>query len=131
MECKNWKYRLPDWLFEWWYKETKDWARYREWKRNNIVEGGFTIEEFFKGFDFILELDYDKVYYNDKYYPFFGPSNDKGITKYLYPQRELGDNCYLIVLRVDGNIINEFGEDKVYIGTNSEEDAAMLSLTYS
>jgi hypothetical protein len=109
----------------------------REWKawyNANVNWRATDITNMFENFKHVIEVDPDKFLW------------DGGLTwvphpdalQYFWPQRPLGENSVWRIERVLWNTwenrwnINEIGgEDRVFVATNSDEDAIMIALKRS
>jgi hypothetical protein len=113
-------------------KAERDWEA---WYESNVVYRASTIENMFMHFEHIIEVNPDKFF--DPAEPFAWVPN-KDARQYFWPQRELGDNCVWRFERVskdqwDGRWhVNEmFGGDHVFVATNDDRDALMISLKFA
>ncbi len=106
-------------------------ARETEWHDKNTSTSADNIRDYFHGLEYIVELDWEKVYAS-------GWILLKDIRiKYCYPSRQLEDQTIFTCVRGtptnDSRIfaLNEiFGGDRVFAATNNEKDAIMLALKY-
>ena len=104
------------------------------WYDVNVVWRAPTIENTFMNFKHIIEVDPEKLL--EMWHP-FGYCAQESFKQYEYPQKALGENAVWIMRRVskdqwDGRWhVNEIGgEDRVFVATNSDEDAVMIALKY-
>ena len=113
-------------------KQTRAW---RKWQDENIVRRANTIENMFMNFKYILPVT-THIFNHDE--PFgWVPCQD--FQQYMYPRRALGDCAVYYFARGSRNqwdgkfhIDDCFGEqDQVFVATNNELDAMMITLKYS
>lgn len=112
-------------------RATREWEA---WYEVNVVYRASTIENMFMHFEHIIIVDPDKFMVED---PFtWVPCKDA--EQYFWPARPLGENAVWRFERVrkdrwDGRWhVDELGgEDHVFVATNNEQDAIMLSLRWS
>lgn len=109
--------------------------QFEKWYGEHVSRSSNNIRGIFFGFKYIVEVDHHKVY--DEFHGFFGwHRNPEFEEKYCYPHRALGDNCLLTTVRGEHTndetifVLNEFGGDSVFVGTNSREDALMIALKF-
>lgn len=112
-------------------KQERTW---RKWREENIVLRANTIENMFMNFKYIIPVSTNIF---DLAAP-FGWCLSKDFRQYTYPNRELGNNVVYIFARGyrdrwDGRFyFNELsGHDQVFVATNNEQDAVMITLKYS
>ncbi len=113
-------------------KQDREWIK---WRDQNIVSRANTIENMFMHFRYIVPVSIEVF---DQSEP-FGWVPCKEFRQYLYPQRQLGDNAVFYFARGfrdqwDGcfhlcDLRHE--QDQVFVATNSEEDAIMISLRWT
>jgi len=113
-------------------KQQRDWEK---WEAENVVYRANTIENMFMNFKYILPVSTSVFYDTD----LFGwvPTDD--FRQYLYPNRALGDCSVYYFARGyrdtwDGKFhINDLrhDQDQVFVATNNEVDAMMITLKYS
>lgn len=111
-------------------KEQREWEA---WYEVNVVYRASTIDNMFMHFKHIIEVDPNKFF---QYDPFaWVPCEDA--KQYFYPARKLGENAVWRFERVRRNFwdgcwnLDEFGgEDVVFVATNNDHDATMLTLKY-
>jgi hypothetical protein len=112
-------------------KATREWEA---WYEANVVYRATTIENMFMHFKHVIEVDVQK--FTDPYEPMaWVPCADA--RQYFWPQRELGNNAVWRFERVYWNEwekrwhINDMGDaDKIFVATNNDRDAMMISLKY-
>ena len=110
----------------------RDWEA---WYEVNVNYRATRISDMFKNFKHIIIVDVDK--FVDHNEPFTWVPN-KDAKQYFWPQRPLGENAVWRFERVinfpsTNNTweVNGFGgEDKIFVATNSDEDAVMIALKY-
>lgn len=113
-------------------KAERDWEA---WYEVNVNYRATRISDMFKNFKHIIIVDVDK--FVDHNEPFTWVPN-KDAKQYFWPQRPLGENAVWRFERVinypsTSNLweVNSFGgEDKIFVATNSDEDAVMIALKY-
>lgn len=107
---------------------------WRKWQEETIVRRTNTIENMFVNFKYILPVSTEIFDYQE---PFaWVPCKD--FEQYCYPNRDL-DNCTVyhfargVRNQWDGCFhFNEFGGgDQVFVATNNEVDAVMITLKYA
>ena len=113
-------------------KDTRDW---KAWYNVNVNYRADTIDHMFQNFAHIIEVDWKKFVVDDglAWVPV------ESARQYFWPQRKLGDNAVWRMERVSrynyhspGWYIDELcGEDRIFVATNNDNDAIMLSLLYS
>ena len=107
---------------------------WRKWQEETIVRNAGTIENMFTNFKYIIPVT-TEIFDLDEPFGWY-PCED--VRQYMYPERELGDNLVYYFARgsrdqQDGHfhIDDCFGEgDQVFIATNNDKDAVMISLKY-
>ena len=112
-------------------KDTREWET---WYEVNVVYRAQSINNMFMHFKHVIEVDHNKFMVED---PFtWHPCEDA--RQYFWPARPLGNNAVWRFERVYWNqwqqewICDEMGgEDKVFVATNSDEDATMIALKYT
>jgi len=108
-------------------REWEDWYdKNVNWRANNITD-------MFKNFKHVIEVDATKFLWDEG--TVWAPH--PAAQQYFYPQRSLGENCVWRLERVSWSdwqkrwIINGIGsEDRVFVATNSDEDAVMIALRW-
>jgi len=105
-----------------------------KWNAENLWLHAPNIKTVFYNYKHIIEVDWHKVFGDC---PMMGWYVDKTFRDtYCYPARELGDHTTIKSGRglYDETSIFEFNEicggDRVYIGTNNDDDAIMIALKY-
>lgn len=129
------KERLIDAWLTWQTKKSKEQREWEAWYEQNVVYHASTIPNMFMKFKHIIVVDAIKFF--DHGEPFaYVPNEDA--SQYFWPQRELGNNAVWRFERVTWNQwekcwdINGLGDrDKVFVATNSDADAIMISLRYT
>lgn len=125
---------LKDKYLTWKTGDDKQERAWKKWRQETINYRASTVDDYFKNFKHIIEVDYEKVYT-------FNGWNDsvvESLDEYCYPNRELGDNLVINIFRViynnwDGRYhLNDIGgTDKVFAATNNSTDAILIALKYS
>jgi hypothetical protein len=114
-------------------KETREW---RAWYETHVVYSASTIDNMFMHFKHIILVNTEK--FTNPYEPMdWVPCDDA--KQYFWPQRTKEETCVWRFERVTWDkwdhcwhIDNCFGtQDKIFVATNSDEDALMISLKYS
>lgn len=107
---------------------------YDTWQESNVDKRASTIEEMFKNFQYIIEVDPEKFLVDDAIA--WVPHPDA--QQYFWPARPLGENCVWRFERVFWDqwlrkwAINDLiGEDRVFVATNSGADATMITLRWA
>ncbi len=113
-------------------KVTRDWEK---WRQENIVYSANTVQNYFMNFKHIIEVDSSKFW---DYAEPFGWVPVEDFNQYAYPAKSLGDNAVGNWFRGYWNewdnrfhICDMSGTDYVFVATNNDEDAVMISLKYS
>jgi hypothetical protein len=113
-------------------KATREWEA---WYKSNVVYNANDITNMFMHFEHVIIVDVKK--FMDPYEPMAWVPN-KEAREYFWPARPLGENCVWRFERVRWDKwdnrwhIDEFGgEERVFVATNSGEDATMLALRYA
>lgn len=130
---------MIEWIVDKWLtwrtgldQQERNW---RKWQEENIVLCATTIENMFMNFEYIIPVS-TRIFDLDE--P-FGWCPCKDFKQYLYPTRSLGDNAVFYFARGyrdqwDGKFhLNDLRheQDQVFVATNNERDAIMISLKYS
>lgn len=131
---KNLYDRAVDKYLTWRTGETAEERVLNKWADENVVLRANTVENIFMNFKYVIPVKPDLWF--DLSHPFgWVPKSD--VTKFLYPNRELGDNTVYLWLRVSKNQWDGFrhidelgGTDMVFAATNNDMDAMMISLKY-
>lgn len=112
-------------------KEQRDWEA---WYEANVDYRAGNIPSMFRNFKHVIEVDFDKFITDGGMA--WVPVEDA--RQYFWPQRELGKNCVWRIERVFWDQwhkcwhLNDIGgEDRVFVATNSDKDAVMISLKYT
>ena len=126
--------KLEDKYLTWRTGKDKDQREWEAWYETNVVYRASTISNMFMHFKHVIIVDPDIFF--DRHEPFtYVPCEDA--RQYFWPARKLGENAVWRFERVipdDGTtdwIINGMGDrDKVFVATNNDRDAMMISLKY-
>ena len=109
----------------------RDWEA---WYNTNVNWRAYDITNMFENFKHVIEVSTDKFLWDGGLD--WVPHPDA--KQYFWPHRPLGENCVWRLERVSWNPwekrwnINEIaGEDKVFVATNSDEDAIMITLKWT
>lgn len=110
---------------------TKSERESNAWKEKNLDQRASTVKGYFKGFKYIIQVDYDKVCRCDLN---IHPTPE--FREYCYPQKSLDETVAIDIFRgieSDGEwVLNDLsGTDRVYVATNNEEDALMIAMRFS
>lgn len=127
-------YIVDKWL-TFWTKKSKSQREWEAWYEENVVYRASSITNMFQHFKHVIIVDSNK--FMDLAEPFaWAPCADA--QQYFWPQRPLGNNAIWRFERVIWDkwtntwYISGLGdEDKVFVATNNEDDAIMMSLKYS
>lgn len=131
---KFWEVIKDKWL-TWRTGACKSEREYRVWREQNIVFNAGDVTNFFQGYKYIIAVNYDKV--NVRVDPMFGMIESDEFLSYMYPHRPLGQNCFYGNFRGEWDYwdkrfhLNDFGFDQMFVATNSEEDAVMITLKWA
>lgn len=113
-------------------KQSRD---YQYWYDRHINRRATDIENYFQNFKHIIHCNYNKVL--TEHAPMYGFIPNQEFLSFVYPNRPLGEHCeYIIVCgewnQWDGRFhIHDFGLEEVFIATNSDEDAILLTLKFA
>ena len=127
--------QIKDWYLTKKTSKTKAERDYDEWYFANVCLRSTEVKRIFHGFEYIITVDPDKFFQFD---PFaWAPCEDA--REYFWPARAPKESCVFQCLRVmkapstawEWHINEIGGEDRVFVATNSEADAAMIALKYS
>jgi hypothetical protein len=113
-------------------KLTRD---YRKWYDETVVHRAGTIENMFINFKYILPVSTD-IFYDTELFACL-PTDD--FCQYMYPARDLSDCAVYYFARGyrdqwDGKFhLNDLrhDQDQLFVATNNEVDAMMITLKYS
>ena len=130
--------RLKDYIVDkyltWATGMTKTEREWTDWYNCNVNYRASDITDMFKNFKHIIEVDTYK--FTNPHEPFgWVPCADA--KQYLWPARELGNNAVWRFERVMWSewdnrwYVNRLGgEDKIFVATNNDKDAMMITLKY-
>jgi len=113
-------------------KQTRD---HRKWYDETVVQRASTIENMFMNFKYILPVSTNIFDFSEP----FGWYPNKEFRQYMWPNRKL-DDCSVYYFargyrdKWDGKFyMNDLrhDEDQVFVATNNEVDAMMITLKYS
>jgi hypothetical protein len=125
------EYLKDKWL-TWYTGQSTEERLWRKWTEENIAYRARTIENMFMNFNYIIPVTTQIFNHNEP----FGWVPNKQFQQYMYPSRKLGDNAVYYFARGeynqwDGHFhFNEFGSDQVFVATNNERDAIMITLRW-
>lgn len=113
-------------------KATREW---KAWYETNVNYRATRINDMFKNFKYVILVDIDK--FVDHSEPFTWVPN-KDARQYFWPQRELGNNAVWRFERVirypstnnEWEVNSIGGEDHIFVATNNDRDAMMITLKY-
>ncbi len=112
-------------------KQTRDWEA---WYDVNVNWRAGDITNMFENFKHVIEVDWYKFFSHEEM-GWWVPCT--GAKQYFHPHRELGDNAVWRIERVmwdqwdrRWHVNSLGGEDKVFVATNSGNDAIMIALKY-
>lgn len=133
LEFKEW---VVDKYLTWRTGYNKEQRKYREWYYAHVVVRATAINNMFEKFKHVLIVDPDK--FIDHAEP-FGLVPVEQARSYFWPNRPIETTCVWRFERVINCPatawqweINELGgEDKIFVATNDDHDALMISLMYS
>ena len=127
---------LVDKFLDWRTGKSKEQRIYDEWYEQTIVTRAHTIENMFMNFKYVIEVKPSLWF--DCYD--VGPITwvpEKNAREFFYPNRALGENAVWTWARGnrsqhDGMFhFDEMGgRDHVFVATNNDRDAMMISLKY-
>ena len=131
----NLKERIVDWYLTNRTGKTKAEREWEAWYEQNVNFRATRIKDMFKNFKHVIIVSPDKFF---KFDPFaWVPTDDA--KQYFWPARPLGENCVWRFERVINCPatayeweVNELGgADTVFVATNSDHDALLISLKYA
>ena len=107
---------------------------FSKWFEETVVQNAPTIENMFMNFKFILPVS-TQIFDHDE--PFGWVPNEE-FRQYMYPNRAIGD-CAVYYFargyrdRWDGKFYKDdmSGSDQVFVATNNEVDAIMITLRWA
>jgi hypothetical protein len=112
-------------------KAEREWI---QWYETNVVYRASTIPNMFMNFKHVIEVDTHKFMDLDEPFGWL-PCDDA--QQYFWPARPLGNNAVWRFERVRKDRWDNMwhldemgGEDKVFVATNSDNDAIMIALKY-
>ena len=115
--------------------KTRKQREWEAWYEITVNYRANDITDMFKNFQHVIEVDFWK-FTTDGGLGCPVPVQDA--RQYFWPKRPLGKNCVWRMERVSWNPwdqrwhLNEIaGEDRVFVATNSDEDAIMIKLRWS
>ena len=129
----NW---IVDRWLTWRTGKTREEREWTAWYEVNVNYRATKIKDMFRKFKHIIIVDTHK--FMDPYEPMaWVPCADA--KQYFWPQRPLGENCVWRFERVINCPatageweINELGgEDKIFVATNNDQDAIMITLKWT
>lgn len=132
---KSVKERIVDWYLTRKTGKDKSQREWEAWYELNVVYRASSINNMFRHFKHIIVVDPEKFF--DHCEPFdYVPKEDA--MQYFWPHRELGNNAVWRYERVIWDswagtwYVNGLGDrDKVFVATNNDSDAVMLTMKYS
>lgn len=125
--------RITDWYLTRKTGKTKAERDWEEWYNENVIYRADSIKHMFRHFKYVIEVDFNKFITDDGLA--WVPVEDA--RKYFWPQRELATTCVWRIEQVrkgqwgEWQIDNCWGADKIFVATNSPEDAMMITLLYA
>lgn len=126
--------RIVDWYLTWRTGNTKSEREWLDWYDQNVNYRASNITDMFKNFKHVIEVDTSK-FTNPNEPMAWVPCKDA--QQYFWPKRELGNNAVWRFERVmwdkwdnrwHVNCLG--GEDKIFVATNNDKDATMITLKY-
>lgn len=122
---------LKEKYLTWKTGKTKEERIWQAWKEETINYRASTVQKYFYKFKYVIEVDPDKLFDLDALSWVVVDEFDQ----YMWPQRDLNDNAVYTWARGfwegDEFEINELGGgDHVFVATNNDKDAMMISLMY-
>lgn len=126
---------IKDKWLTWRTGKSKDQREWETWYEQNVVYRATTIPNMFQHFKHVILVDPDKFF--DVQEPFaWVPC--AAAKKYFWPERPVATTCVWRFERVIWDqwsrtwLINGLGDgDKVFVATNSDQDAVMITLKWS
>lgn len=127
------EYIVDKWL-TWRTGLKKQDREFNQWFEETVVQRAPTIENMFMNFKFIIPASTQIFDHNEP----FGWVPNKEFCQYMYPNREVGDSAVYYFARGykdqwDGkfHLCDMRGSDQVFVATNNERDAIMITLRWS
>lgn len=109
----------------------RDWEA---WYNTSVNWRACNITNMFENFKHVIEVDTNRFLWDG----ISGWVPHPDVKQYFWPQRSLGENCVWRLEQVTWNpwekrwnIAELGGEDKVFVATNSDEDAIMITLKWT
>jgi hypothetical protein len=110
--------------------------KFKIWREQTVNLRADSIQSMFKNFKFLIQVDSAKFFNHASPHP--GWHTVDSFIQYEYPNRGLGDNAVWIFERGVWDFwnkefhINTLGNmDLVFVATNNERDAILITLKYS
>ena len=107
---------------------------WEEWYNTNVNWRAYNITNMFENFKHVIEVDPNRFLWDAGMT--WGPHPDA--LPYFWPDRPLGENCVWRLERVvrsqwdnRWHLTGIGGEDRVFVATNSDEDAIMITLKWA
>jgi len=130
---------MKEWIVDKWLTwrtgKTRDEREWDAWYNENVNWLSPTISSMFEKFKHVIVVDADK--FMDPREPFTWVPN-KEANEYFWPVRKLGENCVWRFERVYWHIgaqdwvVNGMGDrDSIFVATNNDQDAIMITLKYT
>lgn len=115
--------------------KTREEREWEAWVKANINWRSNRVRDVFRTFQYVIDVDPDKFLVDHALTCIPHPD----ARQYFYPAQPLGRNAVWKVMRVikcpataDEWEINELGgEDRLFVATNNEQDALVISLRWS
>jgi hypothetical protein len=127
--------QLKDRWITWRTGKTREEREWDAWYNEHVNWLSPSIKQMFEKFKHVIIVDTDK--FVDHTEPFTWVPNPDA-KQYFWPQRPLGENCVWRFERVHWNEweqdwqVNGLGDrDRIFVATNSDEDATMITLKYT
>ena len=106
---------------------------WEEWYNTNVNWRAYNITNMFENFKHVIEVDPNRFLWDAGLD--WVPHPD--VKQYFWPHRPLGENCVWRLERVvrsqwdnRWHLTGIGGEDRVFVATNSDEDAIMITLKW-
>lgn len=135
MKLRDTKQTVYEWYLTWRTGKGRVEREWEAWYDINVNWRARDITDMFKNFRHVVQVDPDRFF--DHGDPFAWVPNAEA-AGYFWPQRPLGQNAVWRFERVLWNPwsqrweLNEIGGlDRVFVATNSDEDAVMISLRFT
>lgn len=109
---------------------------YRSWVTSTVISSAMTVDQRYANFKHIIEVRPELILHYPDCSPFSERVDDTFRQKYCWPNKPLGD-CAIVEwvrcteFRGQLEIDDCFGHDRLFVATNNDRDALMISMRYT